>query len=86
MVNGGRITGRLLLIHSLMDDNVHPQHTFQLVTAMTNAGRDLDLRIYPPGRHGAAYNLQSRNVMYQAMDAHLARWLAPQGAEARASR
>ncbi|OGU01539.1 MAG: hypothetical protein A2085_10715 [Gemmatimonadetes bacterium GWC2_71_10] len=86
VVNGGRITGRLLLIHSLMDDNVHPQHTFQLVTAMTNAGRDLDLRIYPPGRHGAAYNLQSRNVMYQAMDAHLARWLAPQGAEARASR
>ncbi len=86
IVNAGRITGRLLLIHSLMDDNVHPQHTFQLVTAMTNAGRDLDLRIYPPGRHGAAYNMQSRTVMYQAMDAHLARWLAPQGAEARAAR
>ena len=31
----------------------------QLLTALTNAGKDADLRIYPPGAHGAAYNLQS---------------------------
>jgi dipeptidyl-peptidase-4 len=31
----------------------------QLLTALTNAGKDVDLRIYPPGAHGAAYNLQS---------------------------
>jgi len=31
----------------MMDDNVHPQNTMQLLTALTNAGRDADLRIYP---------------------------------------
>ena len=70
-----KMRGNLLLIHSMMDDNVHPQHTMQLLTALTNAGRDADLRIYPPGRHGAAYNAQSARLINQVMDAHLARYL-----------
>ncbi|TDW96440.1 S9 family peptidase [Dinghuibacter silviterrae] len=53
------LQGHLLLIHSMSDDNVHPAHTMQLLTALTNAGRDADLRIYPPGGHGAVYNLES---------------------------
>ena len=47
------------MIHSMMDDNVHPQNTMQLFTAFTNAGKDVEARIYPPGRHGAIYNMQS---------------------------
>jgi dipeptidyl-peptidase-4 len=70
-----RMRGNLLLIHSMMDDNVHPQNTMQLLTALTNAGRDADLRIYPPGRHGAAYNLQSARLIRQVTDAYLARYL-----------
>ena len=65
----------LLLIHSMMDDNVHPQNTMQLLTALTGAGVDASLRIYPPGRHGAAYDLQSFMLMLQAMDEHLRRWM-----------
>ena len=65
----------LLLIHSMMDDNVHPQNTMQLLTALTNAGVDADLRIYPPGRHGAAYNLQSFMLIQQVMDEFLKRWM-----------
>jgi len=42
-----------------MDDNVHPQNTFQLVQALTSAGKDFDLKIYPPGNHGIAYDLTS---------------------------
>jgi dipeptidyl-peptidase-4 len=72
-----KITGHLLLIHSMMDDNVHPQNTMQLLTALTNAGRDADLRIYPPGRHGAAYNLASYSLMMQVTYDHLARYLKP---------
>jgi dipeptidyl-peptidase-4 len=70
-----KMRGNLLLIHSMMDDNVHPQNTMQLLTALTNAGRDADLRIYPPGRHGAAYNLQSSRLIRQVTDAYLGRYL-----------
>ncbi|HWK07465.1 MAG TPA: DPP IV N-terminal domain-containing protein [Puia sp.] len=59
MSYAGNLRDHLLLIHSMSDDNVHPVHTMQLLTALTNAGKDADLRIYPPGAHGAAYNWQS---------------------------
>jgi dipeptidyl-peptidase 4 len=70
-----KMRGKLLLIHSMMDDNVHPQNTMQLLTALTNAGRDAELRIYPPGRHGAVYNGQSAQLIRQVTDAFLARYL-----------
>jgi dipeptidyl-peptidase-4 len=70
-----KMRGNLLLIHSMMDDNVHPQNTMQLLTALTNAGRDAELRIYPPGRHGAAYNQASARLIRQVTDAYLARHL-----------
>jgi len=47
----------------------------QLLTAMTNAGHDVDTRIYPPGRHGAAYNAQSSMLIMQVTDEFLARHL-----------
>ena len=70
-----KMRGNLLLIHSMMDDNVHPQNTMQLLTALTNAGRDADLRIYPSGRHGAAYNPASARLIRQVTDSYLARYL-----------
>ncbi|MBX6333299.1 MAG: DPP IV N-terminal domain-containing protein [Gemmatimonadaceae bacterium] len=73
--NAGKITGHLLVIHSMMDDNVHPQNTMQFLTALTNAGRDAEVRIYPPGRHGAAYNGQSYMLIQQVSDQFLARYL-----------
>ncbi len=73
--HAGNITGKLLLIHSMMDDNVHPQNTMQLLTALTNAGIDADLRIYPPGRHGAAYNSASYLLMLGLQHEYLERYL-----------
>jgi dipeptidyl-peptidase-4 len=70
-----KMRGKLLLIHSMMDDNVHPQNTMQLLTALTNAGRDADVRIYPPGRHGSAYNAQSALLIRQVTDEYFARYL-----------
>jgi len=70
-----KMRGNLLLIHSMMDDNVHPVNTMQLLTALTNAGRDAELRIYPFGRHGAAYNAQSGRLIRQVTFGYLERHL-----------
>ena len=70
-----RIKGHLLIIHSMLDDNVHPQNTMQMLTALTNAGIDADVRIYPPGHHGAAYNGASARLIGQLTEEFLARWL-----------
>jgi dipeptidyl-peptidase-4 len=80
--NAGKLKGHLLLIHSMMDDNVHPQNTMQLLTALTEANKDVDLRIYPPGHHGAAYDFASYRLIQQVSDQFLARWLKGTGPSA----
>ena len=79
IANAAKLQGHLLVIHSMLDDNVHPQNTMQLLTAFTAAGKDVDLRIYPPGHHGAAYDLPSyKLVMHNTLD-YLAKYLQPSG-------
>lgn len=80
--NASKLRGKLLMIHSMMDDNVHPQNTMQLLTAFANAGHDVEQRIYPPGRHGAAYNGASYLLINQAEFDFLQRWLGRTGADA----
>ncbi|TVQ15960.1 MAG: S9 family peptidase [Balneolaceae bacterium] len=63
--HASKLEGRLLLAHSGMDENVHMQHTMQLVKALTDAGKDADLRIFPPGAHGVSYNVQSFLLLHQ---------------------
>jgi dipeptidyl-peptidase-4 len=75
MTYAAKLQDHLLLIHSMSDDNVHPANTMQLLTALTNAGKDADLRIYPMGAHGAAYNMQSfvliSTVSYEFLERYL---------------
>lgn len=61
----------LLLSHSTMDENVHVQNTMQLMTALTSNGLDTDLRIYPPGAHGVAFNTASYYLLYQTYTDYL---------------
>jgi len=63
----GDLEGNLMIVHSAMDDNVHMQNTMQLITAFTNASEDVALRIYPPGRHGVAYNRTSYYLLYETL-------------------
>jgi dipeptidyl-peptidase-4 len=74
VMNAPKLRGHLLMIHSMMDDNVHPQNTMQLFTAFTDAGKDVEARIYPPGRHGAAYDAQSARMINQVEFDFLTRW------------
>jgi dipeptidyl-peptidase-4 len=69
------LSGHLLLVHSGMDENVQPRHTMQLITALTDAGKDAELRFYPPGAHGAAYNLESFVLLQRVYEQTLCRFL-----------
>jgi dipeptidyl aminopeptidase/acylaminoacyl peptidase len=44
--------GKLLIIHGMMDDNVHMQNSVQLVDALQKAGKQFEMMFYPPNRHG----------------------------------
>ena len=47
----GDLVGKLLLIHGLVDENVHVRHTMRLVEALTTAARDYELVLFPEARH-----------------------------------
>ncbi len=58
--------GRLLLMHGLIDDNVHVQNSVQLVFELQKAGKQFDLMFYPDSRHGVtipALNWHLRQLM-----------------------
>jgi dipeptidyl-peptidase-4 len=48
----GNLRGRLLLVHGLMDENVHFQNSVALAHALQQAGKQFDVMVYPRNRHG----------------------------------
>lgn len=77
LTHADKLEGDLLLVHSGMDENVHIQQTMQLVRAFTDAEKDIDLRIYPPGSHGVAYNRASYLLLYRTYTRYLMEHLLP---------
>jgi dipeptidyl-peptidase-4 len=75
MAHASNLEGHMLVAHSSMDENVHIQNTMQMLTAFTNAGKDVDVRIYPPGAHGVAYNRESYLLLHQVYTDYLNRYL-----------
>jgi len=69
------LEGKMFIAHSTFDENVHVRNTMQFVKALTDAGIDADLRIYPPGAHGVAYNTASYYLLYTTYTKYLNRYL-----------
>ena len=44
--------GKLLIIHGMIDDNVHLQNSAQFIDALQRAGKQFEIMIYPRSRHG----------------------------------
>ncbi len=68
--SASRLNGRLLLLHGMRDDNVHPENTLQLAHALQEAGKQFDLMLYPTSRHGIHgdhYTKLLFNFMVEAM-------------------
>jgi dipeptidyl-peptidase-4 len=60
------LSGRLLLIHGVMDNNVHMQNTTTLAYELQKANKQFDLMVYPTQRHGIVDPAQVRH-QYQLM-------------------
>jgi dipeptidyl-peptidase-4 len=68
------LSGRLLVIHGAIDENVHVQNTIQLANALQAAGKQFDLMVYPRNRHGIVDPKQSRHL-YEMMTEFVRRYL-----------
>lgn len=55
------LSGRLMLIHGAIDDNVHMQNTTQLVYELQKADKQFDLMYYPTARHGVTNPAQVKH-------------------------
>lgn len=51
MQHVGSLSGRLLLVHGMMDENVHFRHTARLVSALLAEGKPFELLPFPNERH-----------------------------------
>jgi dienelactone hydrolase len=56
--------GRLLLVHGLIDENVHFRHTARLINKLIAAGKDYELLLFPDERHSPR-RLRDRVYMEQ---------------------
>lgn len=58
------LSGRLFLIHSTADDNVHIQNTYEYANKLIEANKQFDMFIYPNRNHGI-YGGNTRDHLYK---------------------
>jgi len=46
------MTGKLLIMHGMVDDNVHPNNAWQFIDALDRAGKKYESRFFPKSGHG----------------------------------
>lgn len=64
----GNLQGRLLLLHALMDENVHFTHSAHLLDALVAAGKHCDVFVFPGERHGYRDPAARRYAMRRVVD------------------
>jgi dipeptidyl-peptidase-4 len=73
------LSGRLLLIHGTMDDNVHAQNSVRFAYELQKAGKPFELMLYPKSRHGVSDPMLNKHLRTTMLDFTL-RTLKPEGA------
>jgi dipeptidyl-peptidase-4 len=46
-----RIKGKILLVHGMIDENVHFRHTARLINGFIAAGKEYEILVFPDERH-----------------------------------
>jgi dipeptidyl-peptidase 4 len=67
LAQAGDLRGQLLVVHGLLDENVHFRHTARLLAALGELGRSVDLLLLAGERHGprgrSALKLRERRTL-----------------------
>ena len=74
----GALRGSLLVIHGVIDENVHLRHTVRLVTALNGHGRAHEVVLLPGERHGVRDTGALRHRFMRTIG-HLEEGLRPSG-------
>jgi dipeptidyl-peptidase-4 len=69
-----KMEGKLMLVHGMIDENVHFRHTARLITALTHARKDYELLLFPSERH-LPRSVPDRVYMEQRIEAFFSRHL-----------
>ncbi len=62
------LSGKLLLVHGIMDNNVHLQNTTKFVYQMQKAGKQFEFMAYPTQRHGISDPQQTYHLYTMMAD------------------
>lgn len=68
--------GKIMIVHGLLDENVHFRHTARLINKLIAAGKDYDLLLFPEERHSPR-RLRDRIYMEQKISDFFLRHLTP---------
>ena len=74
LTHAHRVAGRLLLVHGLIDENVHARHTFRLVARLAERNVPHELLLLPGERH-VPRGAEAKAFMERRVRAFLLRWL-----------
>ncbi|NOR87580.1 MAG: prolyl oligopeptidase family serine peptidase [Bacteroidales bacterium] len=66
-----KLKGNYMLIHGMADDNVHPQNTYDLITALVAADKQFELMVYPNNNHGIYSGKNTSINLYTKMTTFL---------------
>lgn len=75
LTSASAIEGRLLLVHGMIDENVHFRHTARLISALIAAGRPFEMLPLPAERHSTRAT-ETRRYVAERYAAFFARALA----------
>jgi dipeptidyl-peptidase 4 len=68
LAGAANLSGKILLLHGAIDDNVHMANTIQLVYEFQKAGHQFDLMLYPKSRHGVTNPLLLKHMRQKMTD------------------
>jgi dipeptidyl-peptidase-4 len=72
LAGAANLSGKLMLIHGAIDDNVHMANTIQLAYELQKAGHQFELMLYPKSRHGVTDPLLVKHMRQMMTDFILA--------------